>query len=660
MPTDVDILLVPKISDSTQLAGKSLTISDDTDGTPYRFSGDTINNAIQEIDDKVDQVDGYQLIATADVNRLADTSGENTGDQHASDFDIKDLTDSTDLRGTWSGKQDALGFTPENVINKKQTVTNSETDYPSGKAVYDALEANINLYNVTLAVPLTAGQYYTSTTARAAVPSGVRKRGLELLYETASGVWYCERFIGASVTTWTTSTDWEVVPNKKYVDDADALKENISNKSTNLTTDWGSEIKYASVKSVTDMLINQGVLWYGVSWDTAVSTTPMTRTGNAQMHRTLPIQSKMRGCLVSDSGTVTYLPATWSDATLDGSAGQVMVEIPEHYRYFPPANGTIMECRISEYPLPNFTFVPKSYISAYEATVARSTNKLSSVVNATAEYRGGDNSATNDANPNTLLGKPATVLSREQFRTYARNRGAGWEMLDYKTYNTLFWLYFVEYANTDSQLAVNSALDGNGYKQGGLGNGVTDIVPADWSTFNDYCPLINCGASNSLGNGSGEVSYTVPFTVPVTTKVNRYRGIENPFGHIWKNCDGIIFDVKTDADGGTSNIYICSVPSNYSDSITANYTLIGQIPRMEGFVKILQTGSFLPLTIGAGSTTYWCDYFYQSIASSSLRTLILGGSANNGPLAGLGYSNANSPVSAAGAYIGSRLCFFPQ
>ena len=99
MPTEVDILLVPKISDSTQLVGKSLTISDDTDGTPYRFSGDTINNAIQEIDDKVDQVDGYQLIATADVNRLADTSGENTGDQQAADFDIKDLTDSTDLQG---------------------------------------------------------------------------------------------------------------------------------------------------------------------------------------------------------------------------------------------------------------------------------------------------------------------------------------------------------------------------------------------------------------------------------------------------------------------------------------------------------------------------------------------------------------------------------
>jgi hypothetical protein len=363
----------------------------------------------------------------------------------------------------------------------------------------------------------------------------------------------------------------------------------------------------------------------------------------------------MRGCLVSDSGTVTYLPATWSGATLDGSAGQVMVEIPQHYRYFPPANGTIMECRISEYPLPNFTLVPKSYISAYEATVARSTNKLSSVVNATTEYRGGNNSATNDANSNTLLGKPATYLTRAQFRTYASNRGAGWEMLDYKTYNTLFWLYFVEYANTNSQLAVNSALDGNGYKQGGLGNGVTDIVSADWNTFNGNYPIINCGASNSLGNGSGEVSYTVPFTVPVTTKVNRYRGIENPFGHIWKNCDGIIFDVKTDADGGTSNIYICSTPSNYSDSITANYTLMGQIPRVEGYIKTLQSGSFLPLEIGGGSTTYWCDYFYQSIASSSLRTLLLGGFAYIGTIAGLGTSSTTYSVTNTNTYIRTHL-----
>ncbi len=50
----------------------------------------------------------------------------------SSDFDIKDLTDSNDLRTTWSGKQDALGFTPENSANKENTtIDTSTTKYPT-------------------------------------------------------------------------------------------------------------------------------------------------------------------------------------------------------------------------------------------------------------------------------------------------------------------------------------------------------------------------------------------------------------------------------------------------------------------------------------------------------------------------------------------------
>lgn len=66
-------------------------------------------------------------------------------------------------------------------------------------------------YNVTNSVPLTTG-YYTSTTARAAVPEGIRKTGLILTYETAAGVWYTERYIGTATdtTSWTTAGNWEI------------------------------------------------------------------------------------------------------------------------------------------------------------------------------------------------------------------------------------------------------------------------------------------------------------------------------------------------------------------------------------------------------------------------------------------------------------------
>ena len=42
-------------------------------------------------------------------------------------------------KSTWNGKQDALGFTPENSSNKKTSLTDSDTDYPTTKAVNTGL-----------------------------------------------------------------------------------------------------------------------------------------------------------------------------------------------------------------------------------------------------------------------------------------------------------------------------------------------------------------------------------------------------------------------------------------------------------------------------------------------------------------------------------------
>ena len=69
-----------------------------------------------------------------------------------------------------------------------------------------------NTYNVTVAVPLAAGVYYTKTTARAGVPAVSRKLGLVLTYSTADKVWYSEKYIGSTVAVWTTESNWEQVP----------------------------------------------------------------------------------------------------------------------------------------------------------------------------------------------------------------------------------------------------------------------------------------------------------------------------------------------------------------------------------------------------------------------------------------------------------------
>ena len=92
---------------------------------------------------------------------------------------------------------------------------------------------------------------------------------------------------------------------------------------------------------------------YGVQFDTAVSTPTCTRVGSSDLHKSCPVQNRMRGCLLDDDGNVVeYLdPRDWTGQVRDGSRGQVMVEIPLHYRKF-ETDGTKLTVRLSELPLP--------------------------------------------------------------------------------------------------------------------------------------------------------------------------------------------------------------------------------------------------------------------------------------------------------------------
>ena len=138
--------------------------------------------------------------------------------------------------------------------------------------------------------------------------------------------------------------------------------------------------------------------------------------------------------------------------------------------------------------------------------------------------------------------------------------------MDYNAYITLAWLYYIEYGNLNCQLAFNAQKDSNGYAQGGLGNGVTTWDGTKWNNFSGYYPIIPCGTSDELGNASGEVAYTLEKAEGESSKVftvPRYRGIENPFGHVWKWTDGVNIEVKTNSDGGTSKVYVCDDPSKY-------------------------------------------------------------------------------------------------
>lgn len=410
---------------------------------------------------------------------------------------------------------------------------------------------------------------------------------------------------------------------------------------------------------------------YGVEWDTASSSPDGVRVGNMQLHRKLPIQSKMKGAVLDNKGGINkYLGTSWSDSDVQLASGEpenfsIMTMIPRHwYKFY--FNGTKFRCMISAIPLPGYKYVDDFFISSYEATIYRSKDLLMSRLGVDStynEYRGGDNTAEWDGTYRSLLGRPVTNLTRDQFRQAARKRGSGWEMYTYNAHKILFWLFAVEYATLDSQKPFNAQKDANGFAQGGLGPGLTQMT--DWTNFNNTNPLIPCGYTNEFGNGSGEKAYVVKNAsggTHATLMANRYRGIENPFGHIWKYTDGANIQVTT-GDAGLSILWTTDDPSNFSDTSYTGYDKKGNICRTNGYAKKMllgEDGDIVATEVGGSSSTYWCDYYYTYTSANRMQVVLVGGNADYGSIAGLACVNANLAPSAAARYFGSRLCFFPE
>lgn len=416
--------------------------------------------------------------------------------------------------------------------------------------------------------------------------------------------------------------------------------------------------------------------YYGIEWDTTVSNPKPTRIGKMELHKELPLQNMMRNCILKNDGSVAYYlhanDSTKQDngaaADLTGATGQMETELPDMYVRFETDGNKCRHLQSTE-PLPGFHLWRKGYIGSVEATVQRSTTTLASVCNTDAEYRGGNNDATRDGTYRTMLGMPATSISLSNFRAYARKRGSTeWNCNLYRLHKMMWWLFAVEYANFNSQADFNAALDENGYHQGGLGAGVTTWDGTSWSNYNGYYPLVPCGVTNSLGNHTGTVDYNVIGSDGSTVKtfaVPRYRGVENPFGHIWKWTDGCKCIIQSEASGGLSKFYVCDNPANFTSSGTTNYDYRGNLPRSEGYVKALilgEDGEIMPLAVGGGSTTYFCDYFYTNIPTSgeSERGVLFGGLANDGANAGFVFALTDYAATTATANFGSRLCFDPQ
>lgn len=417
---------------------------------------------------------------------------------------------------------------------------------------------------------------------------------------------------------------------------------------------------------------------YGVEWDSTVADPTLTRIGNPLLHKSLPIQSQYKGCVANGAAINYYLdPNDWSkkadggNSVLDGTDGTVRVHIPKFYGKS-GVEGTKRWVRMSTIKMDDtWIEIPEMLVDAYRSTVNQTGNKAVSVVNTTAQFRGGGNRTANDAYLDTDafrsdLGKPRTNISRANMRTYAANAGS--EMLCYEYYKWIFyWAWVIEYATFNSQATYNAELTADGYHQGGLGPGITDWNnnANGWSGYNGTYPITPCGYCNDIGNFTGIKELVIPetvvdesTTVPTKTfKVPRWRGFDNPFGDIWTNLDGII--LERTAANQPSSVYTTSNPSAFGDDNTAKgkMTVAGKEIASDGYTKDFDLGSkgeIIPSVVGGSVTTYMCDYHWCNTASTSLRTLVVGGKAEYGGGAGLGAFHSHDGVGLVDSDVGFR------
>lgn len=370
----------------------------------------------------------------------------------------------------------------------------------------------------------------------------------------------------------------------------------------------------------------------------------------------------------------------------DGSNGEVMVKIPEFWwkrERVPDEFGNVYEyIYIADYARAGYKKSEEFFVGAY---LLSTTDEEGTIV---AHSKSG------------VIPRYSTTLAN--FRSYAKNTGDGFCLLDYH-YFLLQMLYLVEYANFNSQSMLGNGLvaySGNGGKaliaenstnriiiasvNSGLWVGKTVCIGATdaWNSsvaadreitsiedYNDgqitgkvihfdgdpvdialgnviWGSAQKTGENDVLGNKSGCLNNNQYHPVS-------YRGIEDIFGHLFQHVDGInIKDFQA---------YICKNPSEYAnDKFDAPYEKLGYInsETVDSFSKKLGLDEkhpeiALPIEVGASSSTGTTDYYWG--ATGNKIAYVGGNFYSHGTRAGFFYWSCNLASSYSNWYYGARL-----
>lgn len=400
---------------------------------------------------------------------------------------------------------------------------------------------------------------------------------------------------------------------------------------------------------------------YGIEW--TKNDNDIIRIGNPIFHRELPIQNKLKGCVYNEKKISYFLnPTGWAKPLengfvppLDGSDGDVGVYVPQFYMCVKDT-GTKYQLWISDYNIDGtFTRVHPFIISHTETMTRVREDGIEEVFSACinkddTRYIGGNK---NPDFVDKLYGRPRTGISYNEANEFCSNRGDWVTIIDYLEYCALQALYYIEYANFDSRAALNTNLTSEGFKQGGLGIGITNLNFDKWLAYNGYNPIVytywssehNVGNGNTITKefaiGGYNTDGTNFFVYPAI-----YHGILNFFGDIVTMIRDVVVINK---DENYNSVYILKKEVNHADVTKDNVNekcyLIGyQFNATYNTQEFdFQRGVyFIPNKVGANKTK--ADYNLVrgrngQDTDKSIRTFILGSAGHN--LTGIGRCNSN-------------------
>ena len=417
--------------------------------------------------------------------------------------------------------------------------------------------------------------------------------------------------------------------------------------------------------------------WFGRKWAKGNSSPVGSPVGDFDLGQTLAKQMGLGGYLVTDAHQRTKLSPTNHNqletggaADLTGGAGHYQWgwNVPFYYQVYEDDNYLYETVSLGG-PRPGFWnyYIPVGSRScAGYAAMDRTNAKLMSVVNSTAQFRGGNNDATLDGLFNSQLCKPATNMTITAFRTAARKNGTLWFANERVMQYITAALKRIIFGNRNIQAAFNATLDANGLRQGGTGDGIDQ--PASWSGTWKYYPYVNLNVGIDQGDFTGILSTTIndDGAQKAIGNIPSFYGLKNDYKYLYCMSENML--LQNNADKSQTLFVSDNIDgSNMNLSSVAGLTEIGKGPVASAagwqYAKeyTLKNLAFFPKEeLGGSSSTFFCDGYYNPAATSGLRGASLLGNASNGANAGSVSLYGNVAVSVAYAGWGAFLCEYAE